>query len=605
LIFKAKYYIISTYCKSGGIKMKAIELRRKYIEYFKRNGHKEIPSAPVVPENDPTVLFTTAGMHPLVPYLLGEPHPQGKRLTDYQKCIRTGDIDSVGDPCHLTYFEMMGNWSLGDYFKDESIKMSYNFLKDELGFDMDKISVTVFAGEDGIPRDEEAANAWANMGIPRDRIFYLGREDNWWGPAGETGPCGPDTEIFFDTGKPKCSENCNPSCSCGKYLEIWNNVFMQYNKTKDGKYEPLKQKNVDTGLGLERVISLLQGKNNVYETELFADVIAKIQELAKNFNINSARIIADHLRASIFMIIDGVRPSNVEQGYVLRRLLRRVIRHMRKVEIDPSEISTLVEKFVEIMAEMYPEVPANKDTIIEVIKEEKDKFVKTLEHGEKEFIKNAEKTKAEGKEKLDGEVVFRLYDTFGFPPEMTAELAEEKGLKIDMKEFEELFKKHQEISRAGSEAKFKGGLADHSEKTTAYHTATHLLHKALQIVLGEHATQKGSNLTAERLRFDFMNPQKLTPEELKRVEDIVNEQIQRDLQVTCEEMSLEDAQKSGATGLFVNKYGDKVKVYTIGDFSKEICGGPHVDRTGKLGHFKIIKEEAVSAGVRRIKAILE
>ena len=585
--------------------MKAIELRRKYIEYFKRNGHKEIPSAQVVPENDPTVLFTTAGMHPLVPYLLGEPHPQGKRLTDYQKCIRTGDIDSVGDPCHLTYFEMMGNWSLGDYFKDESIKMSYNFLKDELGFDMDKISVTVFAGEDGIPRDEEAANAWANMGIPRDRIFYLGREDNWWGPAGETGPCGPDTEIFFDTGKPKCSENCNPSCSCGKYLEIWNNVFMQYNKTKDGKYEPLKQKNVDTGLGLERVISLLQGKNNVYETELFADVIAKIQELAKNFNINSARIIADHLRASIFMIIDGVRPSNVEQGYVLRRLLRRVIRHMRKVEIDPNEISTLVEKFVEIMAEMYPEVPANKDTIIEVIREEKDKFVKTLEHGEKEFIKNAEKTKAEGKEKLDGEVVFRLYDTFGFPPEMTAELAEEKGLKIDMKEFEELFKKHQEISRAGSEAKFKGGLADHSEKTTAYHTATHLLHKALQIVLGEHATQKGSNITAERLRFDFMNPQKLTPEELKRVEDIVNEQIQRDLPVTCEEMSLEDAQKSGATGLFVNKYGDKVKVYTIGDFSKEICGGPHVDRTGKLGHFKIIKEEAVSAGVRRIKAILE
>lgn len=585
--------------------MKAIELRRKYIEYFKRNGHKEIPSAPVVPENDPTVLFTTAGMHPLVPYLLGEPHPQGKRLTDYQKCIRTGDIDSVGDPCHLTYFEMMGNWSLGDYFKDESIKMSYNFLKDELGFDMDKISVTVFAGEDGIPRDEEAANAWANMGIPRDRIFYLGREDNWWGPAGETGPCGPDTEIFFDTGKPKCSENCNPSCSCGKYLEIWNNVFMQYNKTKDGKYEPLKQKNVDTGLGLERVISLLQGKNNVYETELFADVIAKIQELAKNFNINSARIIADHLRASIFMIIDGVRPSNVEQGYVLRRLLRRVIRHMRKVEIDPSEISTLVEKFVEIMAEMYPEVPANKDTIIEVIKEEKDKFVKTLEHGEKEFIKNAEKTKAEGKEKLDGEVVFRLYDTFGFPPEMTAELAEEKGLKIDMNEFEELFKKHQEISRAGSEAKFKGGLADHSEKTTAYHTATHLLHKALQIVLGEHATQKGSNITAERLRFDFMNPQKLTPEELKKVEDIVNEQIKRDLPVTCEEMSLEDAQKSGATGLFANKYGDKVKVYTIGDFSKEICGGPHVDRTGKLGHFKIIKEEAVSAGVRRIKAILE
>lgn len=585
--------------------MKAYELRRKYIEYFKKNGHKEIPSAPVVPENDPTVLFTTAGMHPLVPYLLGEPHPQGRRLTDYQKCIRTGDIDSVGDPCHLTYFEMMGNWSLGDYFKEESIKMSYNFLKEELGFDMEKISVTVFAGEDGIPRDEEAANAWANMGIPRDRIFYLGREDNWWGPAGETGPCGPDTEIFFDTGKPKCSENCNPSCGCGKYLEIWNNVFMQYNKTKDGKFEPLAQKNVDTGLGLERVISLLQGKNNVYETELFADVIAKIEELSDNYNINSARIIADHLRASIFMIIDGVRPSNVEQGYVLRRLLRRVIRHMRKIGFDPNEISILVETFVNVMSEMYPEVPQNKTTLVDVVIEEKNKFVKTLEHGEKEFAKNAEKTKSEGKEKIDGPVVFRLYDTFGFPPEMTAELAEEQGLKIDMNEFDELFKKHQELSRAGSEAKFKGGLADHSEKTTAYHTATHLLHKALQIVLGEHATQKGSNLTAERLRFDFINPQKVTPEELKKVEDIVNEQIQRDLVVTCEEMSLEEAQKSGATGLFANKYGDKVKVYTIGDFSKEICGGPHVERTGNMGHFRIVKEEAVSAGVRRIKAVLE
>ena len=585
--------------------MKAYELRRKYIEYFKRNGHKEIPSAPVVPENDPTVLFTTAGMHPLVPYLLGEPHPQGRRLTDYQKCIRTGDIDSVGDPCHLTYFEMMGNWSLGDYFKEESIKLSYNFLKEELGFDMDKISVTVFAGEDGIPRDEEAANAWMKMGIPKERIFYCGREDNWWGPAGETGPCGPDTEIFFDTGKPKCSDDCSPACGCGKYLEIWNNVFMQYNKTKEGKFEPLAQKNVDTGLGLERVISLLQGKNNVYETELFADVIARIEELSSNPNINSSRIIADHLRASIFMIIDGVRPSNVEQGYVLRRLLRRVIRHMRKIGYNPDEISVLVETFVGVMAEMYPEVPANKATLIEVINEEKNKFVKTLEHGEKEFAKNAEKTKAEGKDKIDGPVVFRLYDTFGFPPEMTAELAEEQGLKIDMNEFNELFKKHQELSRAGSEAKFKGGLADHSEKTTAYHTATHLLHKALQIVLGEHATQKGSNLTAERLRFDFVHPQKVTPEELKQVEDIVNEQIARDLVVTCEEMSLEDAQKSGATGLFANKYGDKVKVYTIGDFSKEICGGPHVERTGNMGHFRIVKEEAVSAGVRRIKAVLE
>jgi alanyl-tRNA synthetase len=585
--------------------MKAIELRRKYIEFFEKHGHKVIPSAPVVPENDPTVLFTTAGMHPLVPYLLGEPHPQGKRLTDYQKCIRTGDIDSVGDPSHLTFFEMMGNWSLGDYFKKESIAMSYEFLKDVLGFDMNKISVTVFAGEDGIPRDEEAATAWEKAGIPKERIFYCSREHNWWGPAGETGPCGPDTEIFYDTGKEKCSEHCDPTCSCGKYLEIWNNVFMQYNKKQDGTYEPLKAPNVDTGLGLERVISLLQGKNNVYETELFADIIEKIKEMSTEYNIESARIIADHLRASMFMIVDGVRPSNVEQGYVLRRLLRRVIRHMRKIGFDPNNINVLVENFVDVLTEMYPEIPANKQTILEVIVEEKDKFLKTLEHGEKEFEKNVEKAKSEGKDKLEGQVVFRLYDTFGFPPEMTAELAAEKDMKIDMEEFNELFKKHQELSRAGSEAKFKGGLADHSEKTTAYHTATHLLHKALQIVLGEHATQKGSNLTVERLRFDFANPQKVTPEQLKQVEDIVNEQIQRDLPVTCEEMSLEDAKASGATGLFANKYGDKVKVYTIGDFSKEICGGPHVARTGNMGHFRIVKEEGVAAGIRRIKAVLE
>ena len=470
---------------------------------------------------------------------------------------------------------------------------------------MNKISVTVFAGEDGIPRDEEAADRWAEMGIPRDRIYYCSREHNWWGPAGETGPCGPDTEIFYDTGKEKCSEHCDPTCSCGKYLEIWNNVFMQYNKTKDGKYEPLKAPNVDTGLGLERVIGLLQGKSSVYDTELFADVIAKIKELSTNYNVPSARIIADHLRTSMFMIVDGVRPSNVEQGYVLRRLLRRVIRHMRKIGFNPDDITVLIDTFVKITTEMYPEIPANQDTIKEVVIEEKNKFMKTLEHGEKEFSKNVAKAKAEGKEKLDGQVVFRLYDTFGFPPEMTAELAEEAGLKIDMEEFNELFKKHQDLSRAGSEAKFKGGLADHSEQTTAYHTATHLLHKALQIVLGEHATQKGSNLTAERLRFDFANPCKVTPEQLKEVEDIVNEQIKRDLPVTCEEMTLEEAKASGATGLFANKYGEKVKVYTIGDFSKEICGGPHVERTGGMGHFKILKEEGVAAGIRRIKAVLE
>jgi len=586
--------------------MNAIELRRKYIEFFESHGHKAIPSAPVVPENDPTVLFTTAGMHPLVPYLLGQPHPQGKRLTDYQKCIRTGDIEDVGDNSHLTFFEMLGNWSLGDYFKEESIKMSYELLSDVLGFDMNKISVTVFGGEEGIPRDDEAAAIWESVGIPKERIFYCGRKHNWWGPAGETGPCGPDTKIFYDTGKEKCSEECNPACSCGKYLEIWNNVFMQYNKTKEGTFEPLAQKNVDTGMGLERVIGLLEGKSSVYETELFVAILNKIKELAKNPNEKSARIIADHLRTSIFMIVDGVRPSNVDQGYILRRLLRRVIRHMRKIELNPDEIQVLVETFInEILQEMYPETLANKDTVIAVIKEEKDKFIKTLENGEKEFAKNVQKVKNAGETKLAGEMVFRLYDTFGFPPEMTAELATENGLTIDMNEFEELFKKHQELSRAGAEQKFKGGLADHSEKTTAYHTATHLLHKALQIVLGPHATQKGSNLTAERLRFDFANPQKMTPEELKQVEDIVNEQIQRDLVVTCEEMTIEEAKASGATGLFESKYGDKVKVYTIGDFSKEICGGPHVERTGNMGHFKIKKEEACSSGVRRIKAILE
>lgn len=585
--------------------MKAYELRRKYIEYFKEHGHTEIPSAPVVPENDPTVLFTTAGMHPLVPYLLGEPHPQGKRLTDYQKCIRTGDIDSVGDSCHLTFFEMLGNWSLGDYFKHESIELSYNFLKNVLGLDMNKISVTVFAGEEGVPRDDEAANRWMEMGIPKERIYFASREHNWWGPAGETGPCGPDTEIFFDTGKEKCSEHCDPTCSCGKYLEIWNNVFMQYNKNKEGKLEPLSAPNVDTGMGLERVIGVLQNKKSVYETELFADVLAKIDELAENSNLSSARIIADHLRTSMFMIIDGVRPSNVEQGYILRRLLRRAIRHMRKVGLNPDEVVALIDTYKEVTKEMYPEVFANIDTIKEVIVDEKNKFMKTLEHGEKEFSKNVAKAKSEGQDKLEGAVVFRLYDTFGFPPEMTAELAEEVGIKIDLDEFQELFKKHQELSRAGSEAKFKGGLADHSEKTTAYHTATHLLHKALQIVLGEHATQKGSNLTAERLRFDFANDGKVTPEQLQKVEDIVNEQIKRDLVVTCEEMTLEEAQSAGATGLFANKYGDKVKVYTIGDFSKEICGGPHVERTGAMGHFKIKKEEGVAAGIRRIKAVLE
>ena len=585
--------------------MKAIELRRKYIEFFKTHNHKEIPSAPLVPENDPTVLFTTAGMHPLITYLLGNPHPLGKRLTDYQKCLRTDDIEEVGDSGHLTYFEMLGNWSLGDYFKEESIQMSYDFLTKELNIPAEKISVTVFAGDNDAPRDEVSASIWEKVGIPRERIYYFGKKENWWGPAGQTGPCGPDTEIFYDTGKEKCSDECNPACSCGKYLEIWNNVFMEYNKVGEGKYEPLAQKNVDTGLGLERVTFILQNQETVFDTELFKGTIDTVRDLAKdNFSIESARIIADHLKASLMLLQDGVRPSNVEQGYILRRLIRRVTRHLRKLNIDLNEISTIANATIECSKEMYPELEANKEELVKLLVQEKDKFVTTLANGEKEFNKYLVQAQNEGTKVISGQKVFRLYDTFGFPPEITDELAKENGYTIDIEEFNKLYKEHQDKSREGATQKFKGGLADNSEKTTAYHTCTHLLHKALQIVLGEHATQSGSNITEERLRFDFKHPQKVTPEELKKVEEIVNEQIKRDLVVTCEEMSLEEAKAQGATGLFENKYGDVVKVYTIGDFSKEICGGPHVERTGNMGTFKIKKEEASSAGVRRIKAVL-
>ena len=585
--------------------MKIIELRNKYIEFFKNNNHKVIPGAPLIPENDPTVLFTTAGMHPLVTYLLGNSHPQGKRLTDYQKCIRTGDIDEVGDDSHLTFFEMLGNWSLGDYFKNESIELSYKFLSEALKLDMDRISVTVFEGDGDAPRDEISAKRWEEMGIPKDRIYYSNKKTNWWGPAGQTGPCGPDTEIFYDTLKPKCSENCSPMCDCGKYLEIWNNVFMEYNKTIDGKYLPLEQKNVDTGLGLERVIMILEGKKSVYEIEMFIDIMNKIKEISgEKYIEKSARIITDHMRASLMIMVDGVRPSNVEQGYILRRLIRRLIRHMRKLEIDMDKIVDIANITIEVSKEMYPELNAKKDEILEALINEKNKFIKTLEKGEKEFNKYLMQAKNEGKDIIEGEKVFKLYDTFGFPVEITEELAKENGVNINVNEFNELFKKHQELSRKGATQKFKGGLADNSEKTTAYHTATHLLHKALQIVLGPHATQSGSNITEERLRFDFKHPQKVTKEELDKIEEIVNEQIKRDLEVVCEEMTLEEAKKSGAMGLFENKYGDKVKVYTIGDFSKEICGGPHVQRTGNMGKFKIKKEEASSAGVRRIKAVL-
>ena len=583
--------------------MKAIEIRNKYLNYFKNHGHKVIPSAPLIPENDPSVLFTTAGMQPLVPYLLGEKHPEGTRLTDYQKCLRTNDIDEVGDNRHLTYFEMMGNWSLGDYFKEESIAMSFEFLTKELGIPAEKISVTCFAGDEDAPRDNITAECWKKAGIPDERIYFYGKDDNWW-IAGEEGPCGPDTEMFYDTGKPACGDNCQPSCDCGKYVEIWNNVFMEYYKSKDGTYTKLKQRNVDTGLGLERMTMLLQGKQTPFDTELFAPIMEKLSQLAKVDNIESRRIVAEHLRASMMIICDGGRPSNIDRGYVLRKLIRRMSRHLNKLQIDLSELSNLIDLNIDVLKEMYPELVDNKETIKQTIIEEKDKFIKTLSHGEKEFEKAVEKAKQENKNIIDGQTIFKLYETYGFPPEITADLAREKGFEIDTTEFDKLFKEHQEKSRMGSEQKFKGGLAEQNEITIAYHTATHLLHKALQIVLGDHAKQKGSNITTERLRFDFSHPEKMTKEQLKQVEDIVNEQIARDLPVTCEEMTLEEAKASGATGLFENKYGETVKVYTIGDFSKEICGGPHVSHTGELGHFTIKKEESSSAGVRRIKAIL-
>lgn len=580
--------------------MKAIEIRNKYLEFFKRHGHAVIPSAPLIPENDPSVLFTTAGMQPLVPYLLGEKHPEGTRLTDYQKCVRTNDIDEVGDNRHLTYFEMLGNWSLGDYFKEESIAMSFEFLTKELGIPVEKLSVTCFAGDEDCPRDEIASNAWKKAGILENHIYYYGKDDNWW-IAGEEGPCGPDTEMFYDTGKPACSDDCQPSCDCGKYVEIWNNVFMEYFKDKNG-YSKLKQKNVDTGLGLERMTMLLQGKETPFDTELFAPIMKKLEKLQKIDSIESRRIVAEHLRSSMMIVSDGGRPSNLDRGYVLRRLIRRMIRHMNKLQINLDELSTLIDINVDNLKEMYPDLAKNKEIIKSVILEEKEKFVKTLVNGEREFQKEINKLK--DTKKLSGKVVFKLYDTYGFPPEVTKELAKESGYEIDMKEFEELFKAHQEKSRAGSEQKFKGGLAEQNEITIAYHTATHLLNAALKQVIGENAHQRGSNITVDRMRFDFNCDHKMTDEEKRKTEDLVNKWIQEGLPVTKEEMKKEDAIKSGAECMFIEKYPDIVTVYTIGDVSKELCGGPHVNNTKELGKFKIKKEESSSSGVRRIKAVL-
>ncbi len=591
----------------------ANELRKMWLDFFAEKGHAVISSASLIPENDPTVLFTTAGMHPLVPYLLGEKHPAGTRLTDVQKCVRTGDIDEVGDNSHCTFFEMLGNWSLGDYFKQEMIPWSYEFLTSPkyLGLDPNRLAVSVFAGDEDCPRDEESARLWEEQGIARERIFFLPKENNWWGPAGITGPCGPDSEMFIDTGKPKCCDECSPACDCGKYLEIWNDVFMQFNKTAEGTYEPLKQKNVDTGMGLERTLCTLHGKKSVYETDVFAPIIGAIESIGdKKYGesedaTRAIRIVADHVRTSVFIIGDekGVLCSNVDQGYILRRLLRRAVRYAKSLNIPTGKLSVVAEAVIGEYKDVYPELAVNHDRVIGEINAEEERFEKTLTNGMREFEKLCNYLVGDT---ISGKASFKLFDTYGFPIEMTMELAREHGLKVNVEDFNKAFEEHRKKSQAGAEQKFKGGLADHSETTTRLHTATHLMHKALKIVLNdENANQKGSNITEERLRFDFTFPRAMTPEEVKEVEKMVNDAIAADVEITCEEMTVEEAKAQGAVGLFTAKYGEKVKVYTMGTYSKEICGGPHAKRTGELGHFRIVKEQSSSAGVRRIKAVLE
>ena len=645
------------------------ELRALWFKFYTEKQHTIIASASVIPENDPTVLFTTAGMHPLVPYLLGQKHPAGKRLADVQKCIRTKDIDEVGDMSHCTFFEMLGNWSLGDYFRKEMIPWSWEFLTDEkwLGIEKDKLAFTVFEGDADCPRDNEGADLWRSCGVKDDHLFFLPKKHNWWGPAGVTGPCGPDTEMFIIMKEP-CGPDCSPACDCGAYLEIWNDVFMQYNKQADGSFIPLEQKNVDTGMGLERVLCVLNGKKSVYETDVFTGIIAKIEQLsgkkynADDENTKAFRVVADHMRTSTFILGDprGVSPSNVDQGYILRRLIRRAVRYGMNLGLQPGFTAEIAQVIIDQYKEIYPELSENAAFVLEQLKLEEDRFTRTLRQGEKEFEKvyyNVGQTKtllesilassdivacanenAQTKKLrpspdmmpiieaakagdaaavkaaienrlstltvLDGRSAFKLYDTYGFPIEMTTELAAEKGLTVDMADFEARFKQHQETSHAGAEQRFKGGLADASEQTACLHTATHLLQAALRKVLGDEVHQKGSNITAERLRFDFTFGRKVTPEELEIVEKLVNEAIEAKVPVTLEEMTVPEAKAQGAMGLFESKYGERVKVYTMGKYSKEICGGPHAKNTGDLISFKIQKEESSSAGVRRIKATI-
>lgn len=596
--------------------IQSYQLREMFLDFFKEKGHAVIPSASLIPENDPTVLFTTAGMHPLVPYLMGEKHPEGKRLADVQKCVRTGDIDEVGDASHSTFFEMLGNWSLGDYFKKEAIAYSWEFLTSEkwLGIDAGRLYFTCFAGDENAPRDDESAGYWMEQGVGASHIFFLPKKNNWWGPAGQTGPCGPDTEMFIDTGKNACSKDCSPACDCGKYLEIWNDVFMQYNKTKEGTYEPLAQKNVDTGMGLDRTIAVLQGVESVYDTDIFEKIFAAIEELsgapnprtdknAEEQTVRAYRIVADHMRCAAFMIGDarGVTPSNVDQGYVLRRLIRRAIRWGMQLGIQEGALVRVATAVIDTYGDFYPELRHNQRHIEEQIALEEARFMRTIKQGLKEFERLVSKVQGSA---IDGLSAFHLYDTFGFPIEMTVELAKERGLSVDEEGFAAAFAEHQKKSQSGAEARFKGGLADTNEQTARLHTATHLLQAALRQVLGGEVAQKGSNITAERLRFDFSFGRKMTKEEIAEVQALVNGYIEAALSVRCEEVSLEQAKASGAVGLFESKYGNMVKVYTMGGVSKEICGGPHASNTSELVSFTIKKEEASSAGVRRIKAVI-
>jgi alanyl-tRNA synthetase len=597
------------YLEENMKRLSSDELRELYLSFFETKGHAIVKSASLIPENDPTVLFTTAGMHPLVPYLLGEKHPAGTRLVNVQKCVRTGDIDEVGDASHCTFFEMLGNWSLGDYFKKEAISWSYEFLTSEewLGIDPDTLYFSVFAGDADAPRDMESFETWRSLGVREDHIFFLPKKNNWWGPAGLTGPCGPDTEMFIDTGKPACCEGCDPSCDCGKYLEVWNDVFMQYNKTAEGKYEPLSKMNVDTGMGLDRTITILQGVESVYDTDVFLPVIQKIEELSgKKYadDVKAFRVIADHVRCAAFMIGDerGITPSNVDQGYVLRRLIRRATRFASHLGIAQGKLSEIAQVVVGKYEKAYPELKENKEKITREIAMEEERFQKTITQGLREFDKLAEKLTGDV---IDGKSAFKLYDTFGFPIEFTLEIAAERGLTVDKAGFDQAFARHQELSQAGAKQRFAGGLADTGEQTARLHTATHLLLAALRKFLSEDINQKGSNITADRLRVDFNFHRKVERDELDQVEAYVNQAIAEGLPVVMEEMSLDEAKAQNAVGVFESKYGETVKVYTVEGYSKEICGGPHAANTAELGHFKIVKEQSSSSGVRRIKAVLE